>query len=301
MRISTAQLFQQGLNGILDQQSAAAKTQEQLASGKSFLSPADNPAGASAAMGLQTSISQTNQFQTNANYANQQLTVESSALNSVVGLLQQVHTLAVQAVNGTQNAQTRQSIAQQVQQDLQQLQSIANTKDTNGQYIFAGYQTGAQPFTTTTTGSVAYNGDQGQRLVQVGPSNKVAVSDSGYSVFMNVASSSGGTQSVFQTLQTFVTNLQSNTPSSTSISDINSALQHVLLVQTQIGARQNQISSQQTLSSSSVLAQKQNLSQIQDLNYAQAVTQYQQQVTALQAAEQSFSKIEGLSLFNYLP
>lgn len=300
MRISTAQLFQQGVNAILDQQTSAAKTQQQLSTGKRILSPADDPSGASQALRLDKSISQTNQFQSNSDYASQQLTLESNTLNSVVNLLQRAHTLAVQANNGTQSAQSRQGIAQEVQQSLQQLQALANTKDTNGQYIFGGYKSGQQPF-TSSGGTVTYNGDQGQRFVQIGQSRQVAVSDAGSSVFMGVPTSTGGSQSIFKTLQDFVTSLQSNSPSATSITDINNALKHVLSVQTDIGSRQNAVSDQQTLSSSSLLAVKQNLSQIQDLNYTQAISQFQQQLTALQAAQQSFGKIQGLSLFNYLP
>lgn len=42
------------------------------------------------------------------------------------------------------------------------------------------------------------------------------------------------------------------------------------------------------------------LSDLQDLNYTEAITRLNMQVVALQAAQQSFAKIQGQNLFNYL-
>lgn len=300
MQISTPELYQIGLNGMLDQQTAMAQTQQELATGKQIVVPADNPTGAAQVVGLNQSIAQTTQYQTNGDAATASLKQEDGALTSVVNLLQNANTLAIQAMNGTQNAQTRQGIAQQVQQDLQQLQSLANTRDSNGQYIFAGSLSGQQPFVDQGGGVVGYVGDQAQRFIQIGASRQVAVRDSGYSVFMNVPASAGGTQSIFKTLSDFVSSLQSNSPSASSITDIQNALQHVLQVQAAVGSRQNAVTSQQSLNSNVLLATQGNLSQIQDLNYASAISQYNQQLTALQAAQKSFATIQGLSLFNYI-
>lgn len=42
------------------------------------------------------------------------------------------------------------------------------------------------------------------------------------------------------------------------------------------------------------------LSEVQDLDYAEAVSRLNQQLLALQASQQSFIKVQGLSLFDYL-
>jgi flagellar hook-associated protein 3 FlgL len=41
-------------------------------------------------------------------------------------------------------------------------------------------------------------------------------------------------------------------------------------------------------------------SALKDTDLAEAITRFTQQQTVLQAAQQSFTKIQGLSLFNYL-
>jgi flagellar hook-associated protein 3 FlgL len=45
---------------------------------------------------------------------------------------------------------------------------------------------------------------------------------------------------------------------------------------------------------------KATLSKLQDLDYTKAISDFTLQQTNLQAAQQSFVKISGLSLFNYL-
>ncbi|MBI1773596.1 MAG: flagellar hook-associated protein 3, partial [Burkholderiales bacterium] len=48
------------------------------------------------------------------------------------------------------------------------------------------------------------------------------------------------------------------------------------------------------------VAFKQDLSALLDLDYAKAITELNQQQTTLQAAQQSFVKTSGLSLFDYI-
>ena len=56
--------------------------------------------------------------------------------------------------------------------------ALANTQDGSGNYIFGGYSTQAQPFTLSSTGAT-YNGDQGQRQVQIAAGQTVVVGDNG--------------------------------------------------------------------------------------------------------------------------
>ena len=41
-------------------------------------------------------------------------------------------------------------------------------------------------------------------------------------------------------------------------------------------------------------------SSIEDLDFAKAITDFEQAQIALQASQQAFSKVQGLSLFNYI-
>jgi flagellar hook-associated protein 3 FlgL len=66
---------------------------------------------------------------------------------------------------------------------LEFLLGMANSKDANGYYLFSGYKGNTQPFQRMADGTVTYVGDDGQRLMQVGASRQIAVSDSGRDIF----------------------------------------------------------------------------------------------------------------------
>ena len=401
MRISTSQIYDQSVNAILTEQSQLNQTELQLSSGKSILTPADNPSGSAQILNLNQSMAMTAQFQTNASAANARLSLEDSTLTSVTNLLQSLRSLAVQANNATQTNSSRAAIAQQVSQGLQQLVALANTQDANGEYIFAGYQGKSQPFITDPAGNVVYNGGQNSRYLQIGPTTQVAFGDTGSAVFQAVRNGNGtfvtaaspsntgsgvidtggttgkfvpdtytiafsqatstspvtytvtgavsgvvasgtytsgnsisfngaqvsisGTpangdsftvvpsqdQSMFATLQNFVSALSANVASpadqaqvSTSltrtISELDQSLNNINQTLAQVGSRLNTVTSQQNTNQSYSNGLQQTLSGVQDLNYASAISQLSQEQLALQAAQEAFAKVQGMSLFNYL-
>ena len=88
MRIGTLQLFRQGVNAILDQQTRLAGTQLQLSSGKRINKPSDDPIGAAQILGLSESLKVTEQYQKNIDHARSRLELEDAALGSVGNALQ---------------------------------------------------------------------------------------------------------------------------------------------------------------------------------------------------------------------
>lgn len=84
------------------------------------------------------------------------------------------------------------------------------------------------------------------------------------------------------------------------LKDLDVARNNVLQVRSSVGVRLNVLDDQESQNEKLVLDTQTMLSDTQDLDYADAISQYQLQSTALQAAQQTFSKIKSLSLFNYL-
>jgi len=67
-----------------------------------------------------------------------------------------------------------------------------------------------------------------------------------------------------------------------------------------VGARLNILDRQNQVNSAVQLQLAKTRSQLQDLDYAKATSRLNRQLLGLQAAQQSFVKLEGLSLFKYL-
>lgn len=191
MRLSSSQLHSAAINSILDQQSALSRVQLQIAEGRKILTPADDPAGAARALNLSVSLSSNGQYDRNIDIADSRLQFEEASLTGITELIQRVRELTVQGNNDSNSAGSRGSIAAEIRQRFDELFTISNTRDANNEYIFSGFQSSQQSFTLNADNSVTYNGDEGQRFVQVGPSRQVATGDAGSDVFGLVGSGNG--------------------------------------------------------------------------------------------------------------
>jgi flagellar hook-associated protein 3 FlgL len=396
MRISSSQLYTNSLNSMLDQQAKLAKTQLQISTGKKLLTPSDDPVGAVRSLELTRAQERTNQYQRNANILDSRMRLEEATLGSSIDVLQRIRELAIQGNNATQGNESRASIASELRQQLDNVLSYANTKDSSGHFIFAGYQEGSSPFSKTPSG-YTYNGDDGQRLLQVGPARSLPDGDSGSEVFMSILNGNGkfqasanadntgggvvdaGTvidnnvfnreaftvhftsasvyeildkdgwvstanyqdggnievggmsvkikgpavdgdkfniapsqrQDMFSMIEALAVSFE--TPRSSgggralqhsevnvAISNLDQALDHLIDKQAEVGARMQSLERQTDINAGASLQISESLSLVNDLDYAEAISRFTQQQASLQAAQQAFTRLQGLSLFNYL-
>lgn len=190
MRISTAGIYDASINQMNSLQGQLAKTQMQLSTQKRLLTPSDDPVASARALEVTQSQAMNEQFATNRTNARNSLAQEDGALSNVANLLTNVKTLVVRAGNPALSPADRNSLATELEGRLKDLIGLANTTDGSGTYLFSGYEVKTAPFTQTATGA-AYNGDQGQRDLQIGPSRTVSISDSGSAIFENNVAAKG--------------------------------------------------------------------------------------------------------------
>jgi flagellar hook-associated protein 3 FlgL len=188
MRISTQQYFSMNVSTMSNQQAQLSQIYQEISSGESLTTPADNPLGAAQAVQLSSTAAALSQYTTNQNAALSSLQSEDSTLSSVITTLQSANTLGLRAGSGGLNDADRTAIAAQLTSLRDQLLTYANASDGSGNALFAGFQNSTQAFTTDAAGNVVYSGDTGSRTVQVTDSNTVATGDNGQSVFMSVGS-----------------------------------------------------------------------------------------------------------------
>ncbi|MHA7816861.1 MAG: flagellar hook-associated protein FlgL [Pseudohaliea sp.] len=190
MRISTQMLFQQGLNGILDQQARTARTFEQLATGRQVNNVSDDPVKAARIQELERAVSQQSVYVSNNDRAQQRLAVEENALATAGTVVRRVRELAVQASTDTTGPDGRRLIAVELRQRLEELTAIGNSQSGEGEFIFAGAQSQTRPF-ALQGGAVTYAGDSVQRELLIGPGTTVAEGDTGDAVFMRIRNGNG--------------------------------------------------------------------------------------------------------------
>ena len=399
MRISSIEQFQQGIDSILNQQAKLNQTQLQLATGKKVLKPSDDPAVATQLLNLSSLKANNLQYDRNINTAQNELELQESVLASSGNVLQRVRELVIQANNATQGSETRAAIADEISNLADELLQLANSKSPSGEYIFAGYNSRTPAFAKSGAGYV-YQGDQGQRLLQVSEDTQLAVRDNGADVFQGMMTGDGrflletpasntgdglvkmsstidaisdnytitfiqanpgdpllysvsgedvgavatgtfaageainfngisieieGTpingdsyqinrsvrQDVFQSVQAIASALLAGTETGAkssklandlgqSISTMDQALEHLQSRRTIVGNRLQALDTRASENADGLLRLERQTSELNDLDFAEAVSRLNLQTTALQAAQQSYIKIQGLSLFNYL-
>lgn len=180
MRVSTAYIFDQNLSAMLNQQAELGKTQLQVSTGNRILNPSDDPAGSVQILNLQREISLSEQYLSNATKAENKQSSEEGVLDSATSMLQRIRELAVQGLNATNTTADKQTIAIEVKQLNQQLLALANTRDSNGDYLFSGFKSNTQPYGTINGD---YQGDEGQRNIKVGEGVLIETNDPGNQVF----------------------------------------------------------------------------------------------------------------------
>jgi flagellar hook-associated protein 3 FlgL len=411
MRISTHQMFNQGLTNILKQQEVLARTQQQLATGKRILTPSDDPIASSRIELMNQRISMSERMLINKETAETTLAIEEGLLSNSVSTVHKLRDLQVQAGNGALSQSQRQSIAKESQVLLEQLVGIANFQDNNGHYMFSGGQTLTQAISQNSGGNYVYNGDETTRKLSVANGLSVQLNDSAKEIFMRIANGNGRfsvsdngaanmgsgvistgsvidesayvsddytisfalnssselvvmvsgassgnlippsglvddaplyienqsinfngiditvkgqpnagddflvqpatSESLFSTVSRMIANLNSSTQSSADkariesennqvLSQLDNAIDNIVNVQAEIGARLNVAEIAGEINNDFILTSKQAVSELEDLNIAEAAVNLNYQTIILQAAQQSYTRIQGLSLFNYL-
>jgi flagellar hook-associated protein 3 FlgL len=180
MRVSTAYIFDQNLSAMLNKQAELGQTQLQVSTGNRILNPSDDPAGSVQILNLQREVSLSEQYLANGTKAEHKQASEEGVLDSATSMLQRIRELAVQGLNSTNTQADKQAIGIEVKQLNEQLLALANTRDSNGDYLFSGFKSTIQPYETINSD---YQGDEGQRNIKVGEGVLIETNDPGNHVF----------------------------------------------------------------------------------------------------------------------
>jgi flagellar hook-associated protein 3 FlgL len=187
MRISFNQKYQVNLNSILTAQDRLQTASAKLDKQTKILTPSDDPSASARVVGLDQQISQMDQYQRNGVILRNSLDLEEAALSNIRGTMDQARVLAIQLGNGSFTQTERAAIATQMKNMRSQIFDLMNQKDADGGYLFSGFQDEIQAYNLDpTTGKYTYQGDEGQKKLQISPSVSLASNDSGKMVFEDV-------------------------------------------------------------------------------------------------------------------
>jgi flagellar hook-associated protein 3 FlgL len=182
MRISTQQQYFKSIDQMQSGQAKLAGLQEQISTGKKLNTPSDDPVAAAQVLKLELELAQYKKFDDNINVTERRLELEETILNGVNTATDRMRELTLQAGNGTLSDQDRKTTSNELKELTSYVASLMNTQDAQGEYLFSGSQGGTQPY-VLENGRYEYQGDDGQRQIQVGSALYMPSNDSGQYLF----------------------------------------------------------------------------------------------------------------------
>jgi len=299
MRISTSQIFNQSLKSMQRQQSELQISQSQLSSGLRLQKPSDDPTGMGRALNLESSLSSLDQYARNNLRAGSSLKLQEQTLASTAESVQRLRELALQGGSPANDAKERRLLAEEVEAQINTLLSLVNTRDENGEYIFAGSRTDQQPFVRNAADDVLYQGSQVAKELALSDGTMIRIRDPGDALFMEEP---GSVFVAARELRELLTGDSSNITSGIEnvLERLGKSQETLDAQRAVIGARLNQAEMADEINAGLKFQLQTVLSETRDIDYLEVISRFNQQVTALEAVQKTFISVSELSLLKFL-
>ncbi|NLY66266.1 MAG: flagellar hook-associated protein FlgL [Tissierellia bacterium] len=254
MRITNNMLVNNLVYNLNQNLKTMEKLQYQLATGKKFRVPSDDPIGASKSLKFNTDISKLEQYKRNAEDAMSWMNDTEAALAEIGEVLKRAYELTVDAANGTKDDGDLLKIREEIEQLKDHLVQIANTTY-SGRHIFSGYKTD-KPLMIVVEGEngkkIKYNIsiDKSEVFVyNVGISERVEVNTLGGLVFgapyvgYSGEVTKGHTPGLIKVFNNLSQALEETNSEGLqeAIEDLQAGMEQVLSVRSQVGAKMNRL------------------------------------------------------------
>ncbi len=187
LRVTTQQQFATSIDNMQKSNVKLDHLQQQISTGKRIMQPSDDPVAAAQVLKLERELAQYDKFDINIKAVDRRLTLQESVMQSFRTSLNRVKELTIQGSTGTLTDSDRASIAVNLKEEADFMAGLMNTKDSQGEYIFSGSKGNTKPYEKQPDGSYDYQGDDGQRKIQVSSDLFIPSNDSGQYLFESVA------------------------------------------------------------------------------------------------------------------
>lgn len=298
MRITHKTLANTVINNLNTSMRRMNRLQEQLSSGKAIARPSDDPAGVARAMIIHTTQNDIEQYQKNIADATTWMNVTDAALGQMEEALIKARDKVLQAANDTQGIDERETIARQLDQFRDELIDLGN-QTYQGRYLFAGNKTtGAKPFAyDSASKTVTYGGNTARNAVEFSQGITMDINTHGVEIF-------GPARETLQALIDLSVALRQPTVNRADIdaglNGIDTAIDRVLSVHTDIGARVQRLQMANERYDRDKLNIESLLSKIEDTDVVQAMTDLKMQENGYRMALGSAARVIQPTLMDFL-
>ena len=307
MRVSTSQLYQQLSAHMSQAASELATMQGKVASGLNYNKPSDAPEIVARAVALESRIKGFANDVESVAKVKLGIDTQASALETSQNLMARLKELSLQGASGQFTQSERNSMAVEVSSLKASLLGLANARDPDGRYVFAGTRSSAPPYVQAPDGSVSYDGSGSPLRVHLADAGYEDASVAGPTVWQGVTRPATATDpavkvDVFGVINDLETALKTNDKQNLSrgIDELSKVSDHIQTAMAKLGASQNRLTLAQSQAEELSTRATQALSDIKDLDYATALGDLKKQETLLQASQSLLGRLSQLSLLEYM-
>ncbi|ENJ9652670.1 flagellar hook-associated protein FlgL [Clostridium botulinum] len=304
------------------------KVRQQLTSGKNFSKPSDDPAGVVRSMQLYSGIEANKQYNKNISNVINWLDVTDTALNQLGGETQlgRIRDKLLAGGDIAYGPTERKALKDEINEIIGSISQTLNTTF-DGKYIFSGTRVTSKPTsvekdTTTKNNSLNYLKKDGNtkledvsdnEYIQIQGKLKAEISEGvimEYNVtapeLMNFKAKDGTIKDVREVLQNIVNHLDSDDQSEINklynedLQDITDAVDNVLKIRAEVGAKQNRMDSAKKMNTETNFNMKEILSSVEDIDVVEKNMEYAILQSVYISSLQTSAKVLQPTLMDYL-
>ena len=297
MQVSTSLFYDRSATALATLGAHADTLQTQIATGKRLAQASDDSVAYTRLRGIAQASADATVSASNLDMAGSVLAQADSTLTDIGSQLQRASELAIRARNGTMDATDRQAIATELDEIVAQLAQLGNAMDPRGQPLFGGADGGAA-VTTNADGSYSFASTL-PGAIPTGDGQSIQPGDTATRLFVQAG---GG--NTLQTITDLAAALRAgtsvDTAAATAITKLTAAATQVTGVQASLGARAQRVEMDQAALKQAGVDREAIRSGLEDTDVTATITELQKTMTILSATQASFTKLQGLSLYDYL-
>ncbi|MBI2690280.1 MAG: hypothetical protein HYX27_28570 [Acidobacteria bacterium] len=289
--------FLDDLNRIDDR---ASRAQRALSTGLRMNTISDNPDQIGVLLQSRAELASTEQTKANLSRTKTEVDAAENSLENAIKAVERVRVLGAQGVTGTQNANSRATIAGEVESLFGQLVNIANTA-IDGRHIFAGSADQVPPYSvdlTTASGATPYAGGNATRQIRDSSGVRLSVARTALEIFDNPATG----RNVFTAVNSLRTALLANDEAAiqTAIAGIGTSLDHLNEQLAYYGSTQNQIAGATTAAGKKIISLQAQIADTEGADLAESILELQTASTHRQAALQAQAQEDRRTVFDFI-
>jgi len=290
---STSLFYDRAASTMRSLTGQADRLNQQITAESNILAPSDSSVAWQRLQDLSRADANDAAYSGNVSIAQSVLQQADSALSQIGDQIQQVSTLVVQAGNGTLTANGKAAIASQISDLLTAIVAAANGADMRGGPLFGG-QSGDPAVTRNADGSFSFATGEAA-VIPIGDGQTVQPGSNAANFLKT------GTSDLGSAITSIIAALNAGGEVPADAGDtLKQVSDQVTATQASLGARAARVDIVAGQIATARLDRADARTAVDGFDYATAITELQKTMTVLQATQASFTKLSGMSLFDYL-